>query len=46
MYETLGVRLENTDIQVIRETSFGIEGWALCNFGKSEDKDCNSADAT
>ena len=38
MFDTLGAELNNADIEVIRQTSFGIEGWALCNFG------CSSAD--
>ena len=38
MYETLGVELSNTDIEVIRGTSLGIEGWALCYFGNSDIK--------
>ena len=33
MFETTGVMLDYTSIETIRNTSLGIEGWALCNFG-------------
>ena len=39
MYKTFGVEISNTDIEVIRGSSLGIEGWALFNFGETEDID-------
>ena len=43
MFETFGVELNNADVDIIREIFLGIEGGALCNFGKSDDKDCSFA---
>ena len=39
MYKSFGVELNDTDIEVIRRSSLGIEGWALSKFGETEDID-------
>ena len=39
MYKSLGVELNDTDIEVIRRSSLGIEGWALSKFGEANDID-------
>ena len=36
MFETHGVEVEGIDIEVIRQSSLGIEGWALHQFGAEE----------
>ena len=38
MFKTTGVMLDYTHIDTIRNTSLGIEGWALCNFGNDADE--------
>ena len=40
-FMAFGVEISGTDIQTIRGSSLGIEGWALCTFGDgdSESKD-------
>ena len=33
IFEATGVMLDYTSIDTVRNTSLGIQGWALCNFG-------------
>ena len=36
MFATFGLEVAHTDIRVLRESSLGIEGWAMYDIGKAE----------
>ena len=46
MYKTHGIELNGIDMEVIRQSSLGVEGWALHNFGDDRGDNISDYDDT